>query len=331
MKKLPWEKLKDCNILITGATGLIGSALVDALMLSPHKDFHVYALGRNAERAYQIFKKYWDEKTFHFLQHDVTQPMDIQTPFHYIIDAASNASPNFFVNHPVEVMLSNILGVHNLIQYGIEHDMHRFLYISSGEVYGQSDRHIITEDYCGNVSLLSSRSCYPNSKRAAETLCASYIDEYGIDAVIVRPCHVYGPGFTEQDNRVYAQFIRKVLQEEDIVLKSTGEQIRSWCYIEDCTSAILYTMFYGISGEAYNVADDSSTISIRQLADMIAEICNKTVKMESPSTAEKKEFNPVKRSVISTQKLQSLGWELSEGTMKEKIEKTIRDCYKKKQ
>lgn len=137
----------------------------------------------------------------------------------YIIDAASNASPNFFKLKPVEVMKANINGVSHLMEYGLEHGMRRMVYVSSGEIYGEGDGSEFTEMSSGYVDCASVRACYPSSKRAAETLCMSYVEEYHADVVIARLSHTYGPGFTESDNRVFAQFIRNVLRGEDIVLK----------------------------------------------------------------------------------------------------------------
>ena len=289
------------NILITGARGLIGSALVRRLKL---------------DDRYNII-----EGTREWC--DVTKPIQGDGTYHYIIHAASNAAPKAFAETPVEVMMSNILGVKNLLDYGKEHGMERFLFISTGEVYGEGDGRVFEEDYQGYVNPLSARSCYPLSKRAAETLCAAYAKEYGIDFVVARPCHVYGPGFTENDNRVYAQFIRNVLRGEDIVMKSTGEQMRSWCYVEDCVNGILTILEKGASGEAYNIADESSTVSIRELAEMIAEIAGRKVIMQLPDDTEKAGYNPVTKSVYSTEKLQALGWTL-QGTMKEKLRDTIK-------
>lgn len=205
--------------------------------------------------------------------------------------------------------------------------MKRFLYVSTGEVYGEGDGRIFTEDYQGYVDINSPRSCYPSSKRAAETLCAAYSKEYGIDYVIARPCHTYGPGFTEQDNRVYAQFIRNVLNGEDIVMKSTGSQMRSWLYVDDCVEGLLTILRKGASGEAYNIADASSNISIRDLAEMIADIAGRKVIINLPSGAEKAGYNPVTKSVFSTKKLEALGWSIK-GTMREKMENTINKCSK---
>ena len=305
---LPWEKLSGANILVTGATGLIGGCLVETLMMNPNLDYNVYAFGRNEERARTRFKDIANDMAFHFVKYDVMQPLQSDIRFDYIIHAASNASPNFFTQKPVEVIKSNIDGVANLMEYGLAHGMKRFLYVSSGEVYGEGDGRVFKEDYSGYVNPTSSRSCYPSSKRAAETLCVSYEAEYGADVVIARPCHTYGPHFTEQDNRVYAQFIRNVLRGEDIVMKSTGEQFRSWCYVVDCVSALLHILLKGESGEAYNIADADSNISIRELAETIAAIGGRKVVIDLPDVDEKRGFNPVTKSIFSTDKLESLGW-----------------------
>ncbi len=320
--QIPWKKLDKCNILVTGATGLIGSCLVEVLMAKPKRNYNIYAMGRNTTRMKKMFAKYVTERGFYTLIGDVTKPLSFQQPAHYIIHAASGATPSNFSNHPVEVMKANINGVINLIEYGIQHHMKRFLYISSGEVYGEGDGCIFTESYSGYVDCCKSRSCYPSSKRAAETLCASYASEYGIDFVIARPCHIYGPNFTENDNRVYAQFIRDILKGQDIVMKSFGEQFRSWCYVVDCVSAILFILLKGLSGEAYNIADNTSNITIRQLAEMLAEIGQSKVVMKIPTEIEQLGYNPVSKSVFSIKKIKNLGWEVS-GTMKEKMIKTI--------
>lgn len=325
VNNLPWEKLSGCNILVTGATGLIGSCLVDTLMSNPHKDYQVYAMGRNQKRAADRFGRYVNDSAFHFLQGDVTEPLQSDISFHFIIHAASNGSPNFFANNPVEVMKSNLYGVSNLIEYGLGHDMKRFLYVSTGEVYGVNEATLLDESSYGYVDILNTRSCYPSSKRAAETLAMCYAGEYGTDVVVARPCHTYGPHFTESDNRVYAQFIRNVLNHQDIIMKSAGTQYRSWCYVEDCVNALLFILLKGKSGEAYNIADKNSVVTIRELAEMTARIAGRKVFMQLPSENEKKEFTPIKRAVFDTSKIEGLGWSIS-GTMEEKLRKTIEVC-----
>jgi nucleoside-diphosphate-sugar epimerase len=291
------------NVLITGATGLIGGCLTDMLMM--HSSCDVYALGRNRERAKRRFAAYWDNPRFHFIEQDICKPLTLDVDFHYIIHAASNASPNFFQQSPVEVMKSNLDGLCHLVEYGLRHQMKRMVYISSGEVYGEGDGSVFTEESSGHIDILSPRACYPSSKRAAETLCAAYIQEYGADIVIARPCHTYGPYFTESDNRVYAQFIRNVIRGEDIVMKSKGEQYRSWLYVVDCASAILTLLMKGLCGEAYNVADELSNITIRQLAEKTAAISGQQVVMD---IKEDGNTTPITRAVFSNQKIAQLGW-----------------------
>lgn len=321
---LPWSKLHGCNILVTGATGLVGSCVIEVLMSRPGKDYQVYASGRNEARAKERFREYEGDEAFHFIRYDVMEPLDSDIDFDYIIHAASNASPNYFATEPVEVMKSNLNGVCNLLDYGLRHGLKRLLFVSTGEVYGEGDGRVFTEDYSGYVDPVSPRSCYPSSKRAAETLCVAYSQEYGTDVVIARPSHIYGPNFTETDNRVYAQFIRNVLNGEDIVMKSTGSQYRSWCYVVDCASALMYILLKGENGQAYNVADASSNISIKNLAEMIAEIGGKKVIMALPDAIEKVGYNVVTCSVFCTEKTEALGWSIS-GNMKSKLMTTIQE------
>lgn len=319
---LPWDKLDGCNILVTGATGLIGGCVVDLLMArEPHR-FSVYAAGRNKDRAEKRFAAYLDNPNFHFLSFDVIEPLSIDIDFHYIIDAASGASPSLYATDPVGVMKANIYGVDNLLSYGKAHNLQKFVYVSSGEVYGEGDGRAFAEDYSGYVNPLLARSCYPSSKRAAETLAVCYAQQYGINVSIARPSHVYGPYFSPSDNRVYAQFIRNVLAKEDIVMKSEGSQYRSWCYVIDCATAILYLLLKGENGAAYNIADAQSNITIRSLAEMIADIGQQKVVIKLPEDAEKAGYSVVTKAVFDTTLLESLGWKVL-GSMRDKLEATI--------
>ena len=181
-------------------------------------------------------------------------------------------------------MTSNFLGIKNLLDYAKENKVERVLYVSSGEVYGKTEEEL-TEEASGYVDMLNPRSCYPISKRASETLCISYMKEYDVDVVIARPCHIFGkPG--EKDNRVFAQFIRNIENNEDIVLKSEGKDIRSYCYINDCVKALFKILLEGKKGEAYNIS--SEAISIKELAEIVAKIGNKKVVCEIPKEEEKK-------------------------------------------
>lgn len=314
---LDLKRLNGKTILVVGATGLIGSCVVDVLMLNPDRDYRVVAAGRNRQRARTKFAAYWDEADFGFAEMDVTQPMGEQCEAHdllaqgidFVIDAASNASPNFFREKPVEVMKANFDGVAHLIEFGLQHGMKRMVYLSSGEVYGEGDGSEFSETCSGYVDCASVRACYPSSKRAAETLCMAYGAEYGADVVIARLSHTYGPGFTESDNRVYAQFIRNVLRGEDIVLKSRGEAFRSWLYVVDAAHAILRLLLDGERGNAYNVAHSESNISIRELAELIARKADRKVVFDiAEDDVMKGNTTPVTKATFNTDKLKALGW-----------------------
>lgn len=322
---LPWQRLTGKNVLVVGATGLIGGAVVDVLMRRQPLDFDVYACGRNEERARRRFSGWWSNPRFHFLRHDVTLPWQEDVDFHFVIDAASGASPQLYVSDPVGIIRANILGVDRLLDSGRRHGMEKFVYVSSGEVYGEGDGRAFTEDYSGYVDPMSVRSCYPSSKRAAETLCVAYAKEYGIDVSVARPSHVYGPCFTEGDKRVYAEFIRDVLGGDDIVMKSDGMKFRSWCYVVDCASALLYILLKGESGQAYNIADESSNKTIRELALMIAAIGGRKVRIELPPDVATTGGTPITKAVFDTSRLRGLGWSVT-GKMEEKMRATIEEA-----
>lgn len=294
------------NILVTGATGLIGSALIDLLLIHAEEyDYKVYAGCRSKEK---FAKRFSANNRLEFIALDVVKPMVGNICFDYIIHAAGGAAPLDFATDPVGVMKANIMGTVNLFDYGVSHGLKRFLYVSSGEVYGEGCPGKWTETDSGYVNSMSMRACYPSSKRAAETLCVAYSKQYGVDAVVARLCHTYGPMFTDRDNRVYAQFIRNVLRGEDIVLKSRGEQYRSWLYVADCVAALLYILINGERGEAYNVASDVSNITIRQLAETIAEIAGKKVRFDLPSDIERQAATPITKAIFDTTKIEALGW-----------------------
>ncbi len=298
------------RILVTGATGLIGSSVVEQLLAEGRSE--VFAAGRNVAHARERFASSWGNSLFHFIKYDVREPLEGDIDFDYIIHCAGGACPGAFASDPVGVMMANIEGVKLLMDYGRTHSMRRFVYISSGEVYGErhdkSAAPVWRECESGFVDPMSPRSCYPSAKRAAETLCASYAAQYGIDVVVARPCHTYGPHFSPRDNRAFAQFIAKAARGEDIVLKSCGEQYRSWLYVEDCARAIITIMERGVSGEAYNVADETQCVTIHDFAQTIADEGGVRLTFDLPSDDEKRGFSVITRAVFDTTKLRSLGW-----------------------
>ena len=310
------EDMERKNILVTGATGLIGSALVDLFMEEGLHD--VYAAGRNEERAKRRFAKYAGNSRFHFVRHNVCRPLEGDTRYHLIVHAASGADPRSFSTDPVGVMAANIDGVRNLLEYGRNHGMERLLYVSSGEVYGSDNgEKLWREEDSGYVDTMTPRACYPSSKRAAETLCVAYAAQYGLDVVVARPCHTYGANFTESDNRAYAQFLRNVAQGEDIVLNSDGSQYRSWIYVKDCAEALRTILYKGVGGTAYNVADEQSCVTIKELAELIAKAGHSKVIINAAPHPTKHldsslftlHSSFIKRATFDTSRLRALGWQ----------------------
>lgn len=306
-----FDKLKNKNVMITGACGLIGSFLVDAIMIHNklyNDNITVIAYDFKEEFISNRFPKYLNDANFKYVCQDVNLPLSYDDEVDYIMHLASNAHPALFKTDPVGTIKANIIGLLNLLEFAKEKKVTRVLYTSTGEVYGEKEgiKEFFEEDI-GFVNPVLYRSCYPNSKRCAETLCVSYSEQYGVSTVIARPSHVYGPTMTKSDSRVYAEFIRNILNNEDITLKSPGNQTRSYTYIADAVSALLYILLAGEDKNAYNIANPNSILSIREMAEIIADIGNKKVLFDIPKDVPTN-ANPMQCGVLNSNKLQSIGW-----------------------
>lgn len=299
------KDITSSNFLITGACGMLGTMLSYALIKAGAK---VYGVDISSERANERFREYMDNGSFVFINCDITNPLPFDFDVDYIIHAASNAYPKAFEVDPVGTMLQNFFGTKYLLDYAIKKKA-RLLYISSGEVYGQYSGEDFNENSYGWIDILNPRACYPCSKRAAETLIACYVKQYDADALIIRLSHTYGLTATAADTRASTEFIRCGAAGEDIVMKSKGEQVRSYTYIADGIGAALFILFNGTRGEAYNVAFESGIISIRDMAHLIAELSGVEVRFELPDEAQAASFNPATRSVLNANKLSELGYE----------------------
>lgn len=307
------KELAGESVMVTGCTGLVCSAIVDILIRwneTHDKKITILAAGRSKKRVVERFAPYDKEKWFKFVYYDAAStenPLDFAC--NYIIHGASNASPNMIVKEPVETMLSNFVGTKYLLDYAKSKGTKRVLYISSSEVYGKKEgEQPYRADEYGYIDLLNPRNSYSVGKRAAETLCASYADEYGVESVIIRPGHIYGPTAIQSDSRISSTWAYAVAHGQNIVMKSDGAQIRSYCYCLDSASAILMVLLRGENIHAYNISNHDSIINIRNMAETLAKFAGVEVKMELPSYGEKKKFNPMNNSSLDGTELVELGW-----------------------
>lgn len=306
------ERLKDCSVLITGATGLIGSFITEMLLLGNQKGMcsvQVYAAGRSKERLQNRFRSYKEDSALHLVEYDVCNEITFEDSFDYIIHAASNAYPAAFSKDPIGTIEANLIGTKRLLDYGREHGLKRFLFVSSGEVYGQmpADTPMFLENMSGYVDPLQVRSCYPLSKRLAENYCVAFARQYGIETVIVRPCHTYGANFTASDNRATVQFFNDAIAGKDIVLKSEGKPIRSYMYIADSAPAILSVLCCGENATAYNISNPASIVSIREFAEYTAKAADRKVIIELPSD-KPVDDTPITRQILCSERLEQLGF-----------------------
>ena len=307
------RELAGKHILITGAGGLVCSAIADVLLRCNEQHdlpIAVIAAGRSEIRIRERFARYAEAPYFHFLPYDATKAeICIPYPVDYIIHGAGNATPDRITEEPVETMLGNFMGLYGLLHFAGEHSVKRLLYISSSEVYGKKDdSRPFRETEYGAIDLLNPRNSYSVSKRAAETLCASFAKEYGVETVIARPGHVYGPTASRGDGRVSSRWAYDAAAGRDLVMKSDGAQIRSYCHCLDAASAILTVLLKGEANQAYNISNSDSVISIRQMAEMLAVQAGVSLVTDRPTEEEQKSFNPMANSSLDNSRLSALGW-----------------------
>lgn len=307
------DELAGKSVMITGAAGLICSSVVDILFRyndTHNEKIRIIAAGRWIEEMELRFHDMIKRDDFHFVAYDAAKTDNsIEKHADYLIHGASNAFPGLIMREPVETMLSNFIGMKGLLDYVKREGTERILYVSSSEIYGEKEgSEPYREGQYGYIDLLKPRNSYSVGKRAAETLCAAYADEYGVESVIVRPGHIYGPTASPSDNRVSSAWAYDAARGKDIIMKSEGAQIRSYCYSLDCASAMLKVLISGENCRAYNISNPDSVISIKDMAQILAESGGVQLKMEIPTEEEKKGFNPMSNSSLESTNLLKLGW-----------------------
>lgn len=309
---IDWDKLKNSSVLVTGATGLIGTVLVDALMYRNEHDSlntKVFALSRSATRLKEHFHLFLKNPLFIPVVGDVIDSIPLEEKVDYVINLAGNTHPALYASRPIETIESIVIGSRNIFNLANRLGVKRILNASSVEVYGENrgDVDRFAENYCGYINPNTLRAGYPEAKRLSEAYGRAYMSEKGIDVVPVRLGRVYGPLTLDSDTKSTTQFIRSAVIGEDIVLKSNGAQEYSYVYVADAVVAFLILLTRGAAGEAYNVASDEVR-TFSQVASMLAEVSGVKVRYELPSDVEKRGFSVVTRALMDSSKMRDLGW-----------------------
>lgn len=315
-----WQRLKEKTVLITGATGLIGTVLVDMFVFLNEKfdlDLKLVLVSRKGQKSNKNFISY--------LCQDIQRPLTYNGRIDFVIHAASNTHPVQYAKFPIETITTNVFGTYNLLELAARNEGCRLLLVSSVEVYGEDlERHTngFSESDMGYLDCNTSRACYNESKRLSETLCQAFLSEKHVDFVTVRLCRCYGATLRRDDTKALSQFLWNALDGRDIVLKSDGSQYYSYLYVADAASALIFALLNGASGEAYNAADGKSNVTLRDLAVLVADSCNAKVVFDVPSATETSGFSKAYYAILNPSKLQELGWK-AQFSITEGIRRTI--------
>ena len=325
--EIPWQELKDKRILITGVSGMIGSTLIRMLLEYNRQEsanIQIVGISRNKETAEKQLGDIMVAPEFTYVSGDINMPLENMGTFDYMIHCASNTHPRQYSSDPVGTIITNVLGTKNLLDYAATYGVKRFVFLSSVEIYGENrgDVDVFDEKYLGYIDCNTLRSGYPEGKRLGESMCNAYSKQKGIEFVIPRLSRTYGPGLLETDSKAISQFIHKAAAGEDIVLKSKGDQLFSYTYAEDAAAAVLLIMLNGEPGEAYNVSDSGSVLTLAELAGILADIAGTKVIFELPDEVEKAGYSTATKAVLDASKLEALGWS-PRVHMREGLEKMV--------
>lgn len=305
------EELRGRSFLITGATGLIGSVMTKCLLeLNKQKNLgiKILAVVRSLEKAKKVFGDDYSNIEFKVIDLADICEAEFSVKPDYLVHLACPTASKYFVDHPVETLRTAFEGTTSVLEYAKNSNLEAMVYASSLEVYGSNlTDEWLNEDFQGYLNPTEVRSSYNMGKRAAECLCHSYAMEYGVPVMIARMTQTFGAGVEYNDNRVFAQFARKAIAGENIELHTTGETSRMYCYTTDAVSAMLYLLVRGKSGEAYNIANKDSYITIRQMAQMVCDKFNPSISLKIV-LKENQGYAPVTKLKLDTKKMESLGW-----------------------
>lgn len=314
--QIDWQRFCRKRILITGATGLIGSLLVKTLLLAGKKhelDLRVVAVVRNQEKAKELFASYMEEG-LELAVCDILRPFTVEGAVDFIFHTAGVTASKEFVERPVETILTTLKGTEQVLELARAKKSESVVYLSSMEAYGvvDADHFTVTETDYGYIDPLQVRSSYSESKRMAEGLCGAYAHEYGVPVKTARLAQTFGAGISRSENRVFAQFARSIMSGEDIVLHTDGSKAHCYCYTSDAVLGLLTVLLCGSSGEAYNISNEDTFGTIRGMAQMLVEAYPESgskLVFDIPEDAQKYGYAPTSKMLVDAGKLHALGWE----------------------
>lgn len=316
-KENDWSELYNSSILITGGTGLIGQQLIALLLClneQSNANIKIFALVRNIDKAKTIFGQ---DSSIEFIVGDIQQPFQIEGNLDFIIHGASVTQSRSFVDTPVETINTAFDGTRNILELARAKRVKSLVYLSSMEIFGITNPQLpeIKEEDYGYINILDPRSSYSEGKRMCECLCAGYSSEYKVPVKIARLTQTIGPGIDYNDTRIATLFARSVIENKDIVLQTEGKPRRPLLYTRDAISGIFTVLLKGHNGEAYTLANKSTTLSIREIAEMIAaKIANHKIAVRFNITNPKEyAFNQNLNLLLNTDKIESLGWKAEVG------------------
>lgn len=307
------RKLNNKTILITGATGLVGSILTKTILeynKITNSSIKVIALVRTKEKATEIYEEYQSDNNLEIYVSDITDKIELEN-INYIVHTAAVTKSKLLVDYPVETALTSLIGTKNILELAKKNKVESMVYLSSMEAYGtfkKSD--VVTEDMLGYIDLKNPRNGYPESKRMCEFLCNAYYKEYDVNVKSARLAQTFGAGVPLDDTRIFASIARNVINNENIVLHTKGLSEANYCYISDVINAILIILIKGANGEVYNVANEMCHTTISEMAEMVCkEIANDKIKV----IYDIKDFSISGYALdakmkLSSEKLRNLGW-----------------------
>lgn len=315
------ENLRNTSFYITGATGLIGSTLVRCLV-ALDADIRVTCPVRNLDKARRLFVDEFQKVTWK--EGNLLETLEqMNSDYDFIVHCASPTAGAYMVEHPAETFELTVESTRLLLNYARKHQSKGMVYISSLEYYGQNmNDDIIDESFEGYIDAASPRSSYPLGKKASEYLCYAYAEEYGVNVKTARLTQTFGAGVDANDNRVFAQFAKSVMNGTDIILHTQGESAKPYCYTMDCVSAILYILLKGKNGDAYNVANQDTYISIKGMAEFLCGEFNPQTSVIVEVHPEMG-YAPVTKLHLSSEKLMKLGWK-PQYTLREMFDRLIK-------